>query len=148
MEQIRFYETHSNRIFKPIDSNHSISEINEFMSIYGERIPEEELNTDPESGDRLISCFHFEKEPSKTHNIPFFFIMKEGEIFKETKERLSKRTGIKGKLLEKIKFSVVRGGQSYSRPAYVEEGMFPSSLYLLCSSSLCFLYLCSLLTDL
>ncbi|KAL1303014.1 hypothetical protein AAFC00_003329 [Neodothiora populina] len=121
MEQIRFYETHSSRIFKKIDSTHPISEINEFMFIYGERIPEEELSMNPEAGDKLISCFHFDKEPSKAHNIPFFFVMKEGEIFKETKERLSKRTGIKGKQFEKIKFAIVRGGQSYSRPVYVEE---------------------------
>lgn len=99
------------------------------MAIYGERIPEEELNMDTEHGDRIINCFHFDKEPSKAHNIPFFFVLKEGEVFKETKERLSKRTGIKGKNLEKIKFAVVRGNQSYSRPVYVEEGepfTFPS----------------------
>lgn len=90
------------------------------MNIYAERIPEEELNMAP--NDRLINCFHFEKEPSKAHNVPFYFVLKEGEVFKETKERISKRTGIKGKLLEKIKFAVVKGGQSYSRPVYVEEG--------------------------
>ncbi|KAF1346296.1 hypothetical protein BDV97DRAFT_360188 [Delphinella strobiligena] len=121
VEQIRFYETHSCRIFKQINTAHPISEINEFMAIYGERIPEEELNMDTEHGDRLINCFHFDKEPNKAHNIPFFFVSKEGEVFKETKERLSKRTGIKGKNLEKIKFAVVRGNQSYSRPVYVEE---------------------------
>lgn len=128
MEQIRFYETHSNRIFKRIDGTHPISEINEFMYIYGERIPEEELNMDTNAGDRLVSCFHFDKEPSKAHNVPFYFVMKEGESFKETKERMSKRTGIKGKNFEKIKFAVVRGGQSYSRPVYVEGCEFAQYL--------------------
>lgn len=44
-----------------------------------------------------------------------------GEIFKETKERLSKRTGIKGKQFEKIKFAVVPRTM-YSNPRYLEDG--------------------------
>ena len=49
----------------------------------------------------------------------------QGEIFKETKERLSKRTGIKGKQFEKIKFAVVPRAM-YSNPRYLEDGK-PSS---------------------
>ena len=45
----------------------------------------------------------------------------QGEIFKDTKERLSKRTGIKGKQFEKIKFAVIPHG-SYSRPKALEDG--------------------------
>lgn len=45
----------------------------------------------------------------------------QGEIFKETKERLSKRTGIKGKQFEKIKFAVVPRSL-YSNPRYLEDG--------------------------
>jgi hypothetical protein len=49
--------------------------------------------------------------------------VKQGEIFKDTKERLSKRTGIKGKQFEKIKFAVIPHG-SYSRPKVLEDGKF------------------------
>lgn len=123
MDQIRFYEAHAYKIYKPIDDTHPISEINEFMAIYAERVPEEERTMDVEAGDKLINCFHFDKEPNKPHGVPFFFLMKAGEVFKETKERLSKRTGIKGKQFEKISFAVVRaGGTSYSRPLYLEDG--------------------------
>lgn len=52
---------------------------------------------------------------------------RQGEIFKDTKERLSKRTGIKGKQFEKIKFSVVPHG-SYSRPKPLEDGKFEGRL--------------------
>lgn len=45
----------------------------------------------------------------------------QGEIFKETKERLSKRTGIKGKQFEKIKFAVVPKSL-YSNPRYLDDG--------------------------
>lgn len=54
-------------------------------------------------------------------------MMKQGEIFKETKERLSKRTGIKGKPFEKIKFAVVPRA-SFSTPKYLEDGKNLSSL--------------------
>jgi hypothetical protein len=57
------------------------------------------------------------EEDQKTDEI------KQGEIFKDTKERLSKRTGIKGKQFEKIKFAVIPHG-SYSRPKVLEDGKF------------------------
>ena len=47
----------------------------------------------------------------------------QGEIFKDTKERLSKRTGIKGKQFEKIKFAMIPHG-NYSRPKPLEDGKF------------------------
>ncbi len=45
----------------------------------------------------------------------------QGEEFSETKKRLEKRTGIKGKSFEKIKFAVVRRAQ-FSRPHYLSDG--------------------------
>lgn len=95
-----------------------MSSITEFTVLYVERIPEEELNATEH--DRFIYCFHFDKEPSKPHGIPFKFIVKPGEVFKDTKERISKRTGIKGKLLQQIKFAIVPRG-TYAKPRYVED---------------------------
>jgi len=46
--------------------------------------------------------------------------MTKGEIFKYTKERISKRTGIKGKQLEKIKFAVVQRS-AYAKPDYLDD---------------------------
>lgn len=48
-------------------------------------------------------------------------------MFKDTKERLSKRTGFKGKQLEKIKFAVVQRS-SYSKPVYLNDGRVPLAL--------------------
>lgn len=45
----------------------------------------------------------------------------QGEKFSETKKRLEKRTGFKGKSFEKIKFAVVRRGQ-FSKPQYLGDG--------------------------
>ena len=121
IEQIRFFEAHSGRVYKLLSETYSVANINEFMTIYAERLPEEERGTDRESADRTISCFHYEKEPSRYHGVPFVFLLRDGEVFKDTKERLSKRTGIKGKQLDKLKFAVIRGGQSYARPLYVDD---------------------------
>ena len=122
LDQIRFFEVHSNKVYKILPRSHGVIALNEFMAVYAERISPEELEMDKEKGDRLIWCMHFEKDPSKSHGIPFVFLMKEGEVFKETKERLSKRTGIKGKVFEKMRFAIIKGGQTYSRPVWVEDG--------------------------
>lgn len=45
----------------------------------------------------------------------------QGELFKETKERLSKRIGIKGKQFEKIKFAIIQR-PPYSKPTYLTDG--------------------------
>lgn len=44
----------------------------------------------------------------------------QGEQFKDTKERLSRQTGFKGKLLERLKFAVVPRS-IYSKPVYLED---------------------------
>lgn len=48
-------------------------------------------------------------------------MIKQGEKFSDTKKRLEKRTGLKGKSFEKIKFAVVRRAH-YSRPQYLTDG--------------------------
>lgn len=131
LDQIRFYEVHSNKVYKILPLSHSVNAMNEFMTVYAERIPEEEKEMDKEKGDRLIYCFHFEKEPSTSWGVPFVFMLKNDEVFKETKERLSKRTGIKGKQFEKIRFAIIKNGANYSRPVWVEDGEFQTlRLYL------------------
>lgn len=121
MRKIRFLEAHTGKVYRLLSNDFPVANLNEFCVIYAELTPPDEEDITDESADRLICCMHYEKDPSKTHNIPFVFPLREGEVFKETKERLSKRTGIKGKAFEKIKFAVIRGGQSYARPIYVED---------------------------
>jgi ubiquitin carboxyl-terminal hydrolase 7 len=48
------------------------------------------------------------------------------EPFVETKKRLERRTGLKGKSFEKIKFAVVRR-QHYSKPQYLKDGEYISN---------------------
>lgn len=76
--------------------------------------------------------------PCKLSGIPANTL--QGEVFKETKERLSKRTGIRGKQFDKIKFAVV-SRVIYSNPRYLEDGACFVSLLqgLLSSTNLGFL---------
>lgn len=48
--------------------------------------------------------------------------MSQAEKFIDTKKRLEKRTGLKGKSFEKIKFAIVRR-TNYSKPQYLNDGM-------------------------
>jgi ubiquitin carboxyl-terminal hydrolase 7 len=104
-ERLRFYETHNAKVHRQLPTDHAVGSINEFFPIYVEPVPEEE--DEMGENDRLVRACHFDKDVTKTHSIPFLFLVKDGEPFSATKERLSRRTGIKGKQFEKIKFAVV-----------------------------------------
>lgn len=117
-QKVRIYEGHGGRIYKELLDDSAVSAINDYVTLYAEKTPEEELNAG--ENDHAVHCIHFDKEPGKPYGVPFKFILKPGEPFKETKERIGKRTGIKGKNLEKIKFAIV-GKALYSKPRYLED---------------------------
>ncbi|KAF7712240.1 Ubiquitin carboxyl-terminal hydrolase [Penicillium ucsense] len=118
LQELKLFEAHNGKIYKELNGETNVSAINEYSTIYAARVPAEELNM--EEGDRLVSAYNFDKEANRTHGVPFKFVVKSGEIFKETKARLSKRTGLKGKPFEKIKFAVVTRA-SFSAPKYLED---------------------------
>ncbi|ATZ51944.1 Bcubp15 [Botrytis cinerea B05.10] len=115
---IRVYETHSNKIHRELSRGHLIKDLTDYIQIILERIPEEEL-AQP-NGSQYIHAFHFHSDPTKAHSVPFKFLIFQDEIFSDTKKRLEKRTGIKGKNLEKIKFAIVKRS-SYTKPIYLND---------------------------
>lgn len=70
----RIYEAHGGKIYKELSEEYSVASVNEFVTLYAERIPEEEQTA--EEGDRKIYAFHFDKEPNKPHGVPFRFLVK------------------------------------------------------------------------
>lgn len=74
IQDVRIYEAHSGKIYKELSSNFNIAGVNEFVTLYAEKIPEEELNM--QEGDRVINAFSFDREPNKPHGIPFKFVVK------------------------------------------------------------------------
>ncbi|KAK8110930.1 ubiquitin carboxyl-terminal hydrolase [Apiospora kogelbergensis] len=100
--RIRVYEIHNHNIHRELSANYPVLSINDYTEVIAERIPDDELEADERD---FVKVVHFQNDPSRMHGIPFKFLLKEGEPFSETKKRLEKRTGIKGKAFEKIKFA-------------------------------------------
>lgn len=115
--RIRVFETSSHKFFRELPREYPVISINDYTSVVAERMSEDELEADDIS---FINVFHFQNEPSRVHGMPFRFLMKEGEKFVDTKKRLEKRTGLKGKSFEKIKFALVRRAH-YSKPNYLND---------------------------
>lgn len=117
---VRIYEISNHKFFRELERNYPVISINDYTTVIAERIAPEEVEVNKDS-NHFISVFQFHGEPSRAHGIPFRFLLKEGELFSETKKRLEKRTGLKGKSFEKLKFAVVRRAQ-FSRPQYLTDG--------------------------
>jgi len=115
---------------------HTVLSISDYVQLYAERIPEDEIPHPPEETE-FIHVIHFQNEPQKAHGVPFKFRLisvsqeilalchiidsVQDEKFSDTKKRLEKRTGLKGKNFEKIKFAVVRRS-AYGKPTYLTDG--------------------------
>ncbi|KAL9128721.1 MAG: hypothetical protein Q9217_002654 [Psora testacea] len=117
-QHIRVYEIYNGRVNREYKDETPLTQITEYSTLIGEVVPEEERNA--EESDRAISCFHYDREPNKTHGIPFKFIVKPGELFKDTKQRLSNRIGLKGKQFEKIRFAIIQRS-IYAKPTYLKD---------------------------
>jgi len=120
-ERLRFFTAHFGKYHKDMTQSHDVAGIQEYHTLYAEIVPDEELDANLEES-RIISTFHFHKEPGKAHShgVPFKFVVKKGEVFSDTRTRLQTRTGIKGKPFEKIKFAVVKN-VNYSKPIYLND---------------------------
>lgn len=117
--RIRVYEISNHKFFRELERDYPVISINDYATVIAERMPPED--TEAKDQTQFISVFQYHGEPSRAHGIPFRFLLKEGEKFSDTKKRLEKRTGLKGKSFEKIKFAVVRRAQ-FSRPQYLTDG--------------------------
>ena len=70
MPKIRAYEVHVNKFHKILPPDHSVMSLYDYTSIFVAPFPEDESS-------KKISVFHFDKEPSKAHGVPFQFALKE-----------------------------------------------------------------------
>jgi ubiquitin carboxyl-terminal hydrolase 7 len=74
MQNVRIYEAHGGKVYKELLEDYPVTNMNDFITLYAEMIPEEEQNA--EEGDAAMYCFHFDKETSKSHGVPFKFLIK------------------------------------------------------------------------
>ncbi|RKO91720.1 cysteine proteinase [Blyttiomyces helicus] len=102
---IRVYEATPAKIHKVYEREEAISVVQEYSVLFAEEVPAEELAMG--ATDKVITVFHYSKDPSRPHGVPFKFVVKEGEIFTETKHRLQPRFGMNEKDFAKVRFSVL-----------------------------------------
>lgn len=84
-----------------------------------QEIPAEELEA--RDTDKIIDVFHFTKEPSRTHGVPFRFVVLPDEKFSDTKKRLQTRMGIPDGGMAKYRFALVQMAQ-FKQPSYIADG--------------------------
>lgn len=76
MSKIRLFESHTGKLLKILPQEFSVMGIAEYVDVFAEKTPEDELNM--EETDRCINAFHFHREPIKVHarGVPFRFVVK------------------------------------------------------------------------
>lgn len=74
IQEMSLFEAHSGKLYKELKDDTNVSAINEYSTLYAARAPAEELNM--EDDDRLVSAFNFDREPNRTHGVPFKFVVK------------------------------------------------------------------------
>ncbi|KAH8927853.1 cysteine proteinase [Atractiella rhizophila] len=117
--RIRVFETTSNnRQQKQYGPSELIRDIHPEAELFAEEIPEDEFMLD--EADKVINVFHYTKEPSRPHGVPFRFVLKPGEPFSETKKRLQVRTGTSDKELAKMKFGIVMAAP-FKQPSPISD---------------------------
>lgn len=103
-QKIRIFEIPSGgRMQKLYTGSELIKDMtaNTLDDLYAEEIPIEEMNVTED--ERVITCYHFAKEPTRFHGVPFRFVLKQGEQFSDTRKRIQQRLGMGDKEFSKIK---------------------------------------------
>ena len=73
------------------------------------------------SEDKLVNVFHYSREPSRAHGVPFRFVARQGEKFVDTKKRLQEHVGASDKEFAKYRFALVQSA-GFKQPTYLEDG--------------------------
>ncbi|KAF9532244.1 hypothetical protein CPB83DRAFT_847503 [Crepidotus variabilis] len=117
--KIRIFEiSKDGKTQKEFTSTDMIGNIPEPVDLYAEEVPAEELEAD--DSDKVIGVFHFSKELTRTHGVPFKFVVKRGEKFADTKKRLQARIGVTDKEIAKYRFALIQVSH-FKNPSYIED---------------------------
>lgn len=68
--RVRIYESNMHKFAKVLQPEYGVMNVYDYTILYAAPYPEEEAT-------KVISAFHFDREPSKAHGIPFQFALKE-----------------------------------------------------------------------
>jgi ubiquitin carboxyl-terminal hydrolase 7 len=98
VDQIRLMDLGNPRRSRVVSPTEPISRV--MTNLHAERIPQEEQSKQPD--DQIISVFHFAKDPTRTHGLPFLFVLHPEEKVSDVKKRLQIRLGLGDKEFAKI----------------------------------------------
>lgn len=117
--RIRIFEiTLNGRAQREYTGSEMIGNLNEPAELYAEEVPVEEVSAG--EGTKVVNLFHYAKDPARTHGVPCKFVLREGELFSETKKRIQERIGVPEKEFARFKFSLVTS-HVFKQPSMVEE---------------------------
>ncbi|KAG0340189.1 hypothetical protein BG004_006523 [Podila humilis] len=105
-QRLRVFAVFNGKLIKEYGLNDPISSTHDSFSLYVEEIPMEEFEA--KDDEQILNCFHFTSDISRMHGIPFKLVVKEGEVFSDTKIRIRARLGMNEKDFAKVKFVVVQ----------------------------------------
>ncbi|KAJ3300789.1 hypothetical protein HK104_003759 [Borealophlyctis nickersoniae] len=128
VNKLHLFETKDCKITKVYNENDPVQGIGgETPVLFAEEKPPEEETL--EEGAKILNVFHFNKQPSQAHGVPFRITTKPGEMFSETKKRLQRRMSMNDKEFAKIKWAYVTGIGTFAKTKYLEDGDILSDLY-------------------
>ncbi|KAI6036100.1 hypothetical protein PISMIDRAFT_10918 [Pisolithus microcarpus 441] len=117
--KIRVFEiSKDGKVQKEFTSSEMIGNIPDPVDLFAEEIPREELEA--LEVDKVINVFHFHKEVSRAHGVPFRFVVKPQERFVDTKKRLQARLGVSDKEFSKFRFALIQAA-TFKQPSYIED---------------------------
>ena len=74
IEDVRLYCILSGKIQRELSNDYPITSILDHHHLVAQKLPKEDL--EPSEGNRPMYAFHFDKEPSRSHGVPFIFHLK------------------------------------------------------------------------
>jgi len=116
--RVRVFDIINGKKMKIYSTGETIRDI-QATDLYAEEIPVDEQNWD-EAVDKIINCFHFQKDVPRTHGVPFRFVLRPNETFDQTKERLQQRMGMGEKEFSRCKFNLVQPS-TYSKASPIKD---------------------------
>lgn len=72
--RLRIYEVSQHKVYRELGREYPVISLNDFTTLYAERVPEEEVNADEA---HFIKVFHFQNDLNRAHGVPFRFLLKE-----------------------------------------------------------------------
>ncbi|KAF9179390.1 hypothetical protein BGZ50_006969, partial [Haplosporangium sp. Z 11] len=101
-QQLRMFSVYNCRLVKGYLPTDPVSLHHESYGLFVEEIPVDEYERGDD--DIVLECFHFTGDGNRLHGIPFYVVVREGELFEATKARIRARLGMNEKDFAKIKF--------------------------------------------